>query len=350
MRTQDRSTLPGHRWSRILSLDTLNTLMPVSRQYASSRIICRWLAESMSASNGTRQMTPWLLSHCLDARARNVGSMPHVIVPLGQPDISFCPVHDRLPLKIKLEINLPRSKLHSRQIFHSRRRGNLQRDVSNRRVILTRRKFGKSANFFNLIESCNAFCCDALNARQTSHARSCERWVFVLPVGHRSWCILQALATRHIRGYLLLIAFRSAFPRHDSLAHFTERWNFFVFDRQFTTRNGHTSANPPISFDRAFAIDLVSSLEWFLQDLFRLWTCSSTHSLLVQSYAITAKDFHDHSLGREVTRTSARHCVKIRAASNLISRHAPLLYRRCFPPPSLPRRSSIVLYIRGYSR
>lgn len=102
MSTQDKSPLSGHRWFRILSLDTLNTLIPVSRQYASNKIICRWLAESISVSNGTRQITLWLFSHSLDARARNVGNIPHVIVPLGYLNISFCSVHDKFPLKINL--------------------------------------------------------------------------------------------------------------------------------------------------------------------------------------------------------------------------------------------------------
>lgn len=97
--THDRSPLSGHKWSLILSLETLNTLIPVSRQYASNRIICRWLAESISVSTGTRQVVPWMLSHCLDASARSVGSMPHVIVLFGHL-ASFCSVHDSFALSV----------------------------------------------------------------------------------------------------------------------------------------------------------------------------------------------------------------------------------------------------------
>lgn len=46
----------------------------------------------MSVSNGTRQMVPWLISQPLDAKARKVGSIPQVMVPLGQLD-SFLSAH-----------------------------------------------------------------------------------------------------------------------------------------------------------------------------------------------------------------------------------------------------------------
>lgn len=39
IRTHDISVLPGHKWSRIVSLHTLCTSIPISRQYASSRVM-----------------------------------------------------------------------------------------------------------------------------------------------------------------------------------------------------------------------------------------------------------------------------------------------------------------------
>lgn len=98
--THDKSLCSGPRADLSVSSEIRTTSIPISRQYASSSVICMWLAESFLSSSGTRQMLPWF-SHPREDRTRSVGSIPHVtlLLFLHWRRRSFvCTFHAYLPL------------------------------------------------------------------------------------------------------------------------------------------------------------------------------------------------------------------------------------------------------------